>query len=219
MWGLRDMDPGKLGGLIDTASEVNQRRMTGQEAADASRRGSMNSLAGTLDANDVNYDRGLMDLQGKYAGNESRWAGENLKSQTELQKEGLRGASAERAAGIVANPKSMMKIPDMTLAQIFLDFKAGKLKPDEMKRIMEFLTIMRNPDPGAAMQGMLESRMKETPMVNPAGPSRWSPPANLPDTVDPANMFNPGAGTAFEQLARINKDKPWQSFVDMGMMP
>ena len=188
MWGVRNMDPGKLGTLMDTASEINQRRMGAQEAADASRRGSMNSLEGTLDRNDVEYDRGMMDLQGKLAGNESRWAGENLRSKTELQKEGLRGASAERAAGIMANPKSMMKIPDQTWMMIFQTLQNKKATPEQLQAIRELIELARSTDAPAAAQKMLDQRQAgTTKRANTSkATSSWDEEAEQP-------LFRPGS--------------------------
>jgi hypothetical protein len=192
-WGVRDMDPGRLGTMMDAAQEINQRRQQAQLAAQAQKYAADSHLAGIYDQGDVNV-RGQDTQERIAAQNAIRAAAEaNLKSGTRLEQERMRGVSAQKVAEIQANPKSMSKIPDMLASTLHQMNINPKTKPEDYEGMARTMEIMgRKEAAEALMRFAANLRSDQAKKQTETGPGAYANfVANLRKPM-PIPDFTPG---------------------------
>jgi hypothetical protein len=87
-------------------------------------------------------------------------AAEQLKSQTELQKAGIRGEYGVKAAEIAANPKSMTRLDPTTQSRIFTALANKDVKPEELQRLALTLRTMGHEQDAAQLEAGIPQILK-----------------------------------------------------------
>lgn len=188
-----------LGGATAGWAQQNARQkqdddlLMAQLAARTSQENAQTAAGASMYGSDAARYGHELGLQGHLAGNESRWAAENLRSQTGLQEQAMKGQSAKDVAGIMANPKGMIKPDPMTLMRIYQTLQNPKSKPEELQAAIAYIQMLRSGDPTSVLQKELDRRAAPA-MVDPTA-STWSMPRPeiRPDSIL-SKMQMPGMG-------------------------
>jgi hypothetical protein len=186
-WGVRDMNPTALGGLMNAAQGEWTKTQASREAADALRRQSQDRLAGQLDTNDVAYQNALTHLLGTQNTLENQWGMAQEKNKTELEKERLGVAGRKDVAETMAGTKTG-KVPDMLQMQMVKVFQNPKWKPEEVQPFVDMLRMNKLNDAADYYQKVVDTRKNEL-AKNPPAASDWG------EKFNPVNLGEQARGS------------------------